>query len=451
MNTRTVRGLALMATVAVSAMLAGCNAAGNDSQTPVASPVSEAEIEKALNTPTQLTVWSWVPGLQNEIDLFEKKYPKVKVTLENPASGAELYQKVRTAIQAGQGAPDVLQMDYQYMPTFEFSNYLTDLTPYGAAALKSQFVPFAWQQVANQAGIFGFPQDSGPMINLYRQDVLNQAGVTDAPATWEDFAAAAKRVKSATGAYMTNLSGTQQSAVTGLLWQAGVKPFNYDPASKTVGIDLDTPAAEKVMTYWQNLLQSGVVSSEPDFVDPWYRALSTGTIASWQSGAWAPVFLQGTAKDSSGKWRAAALPAWTAGDKTAGNWGGSADSVLSTSKNKLAAYGLVKFLNTDPQVTAMYVSKQFLFPATVANLDSSDFLSQTSEFYGGQKVNALLASIAPNVPASFNWPPFMDYVNSSFNTTLGDAITKKGNLVTGLQAWQKALRDYAAQQGFTVK
>ena len=34
-------------------------------------PISQDEIDEALSTPTELTFWTWVPDIQNEVDLFE--------------------------------------------------------------------------------------------------------------------------------------------------------------------------------------------------------------------------------------------------------------------------------------------------------------------------------------------------------------------------------------------
>ena len=48
-----------------------------------ASQVPQTEIDKAMDTETTLTFWTWVPDIQNEIKLFTTKYPKIKVNLVN--------------------------------------------------------------------------------------------------------------------------------------------------------------------------------------------------------------------------------------------------------------------------------------------------------------------------------------------------------------------------------
>ena len=80
----------------------------------------------------KLTFWTWVPDIENEVKLFEEKYPAIDVKVENVGQGLPHYQKLRSAIEAGEGAPDVAQIEYQYIPSFVLPESLLDLTPYGA-------------------------------------------------------------------------------------------------------------------------------------------------------------------------------------------------------------------------------------------------------------------------------------------------------------------------------
>ena len=99
-----------------------------------ASAIPQSEIDKAMDTETTLTFWTWVPDIKNEVKLFTTKYPKIKVELVNVGQGAPHYQKLRTAIQSGQGAPDVAQVEFQYINSFTLGDgSLLDLTPYAPA------------------------------------------------------------------------------------------------------------------------------------------------------------------------------------------------------------------------------------------------------------------------------------------------------------------------------
>lgn len=439
-------GVGLMAT---ALLLAGCapGPTGNTAATP--TTVSQAEIDKAMDTPTTLTFWSWVPNIQTEIDLFEKAHPKIKVRVENVGAGLPQYTKIRTALKAGTGAPDVAQVEYQYIPSFNVTKSLLDLAPYGAAKLKSEYVPWVWQQVVSDKQVLAIPQDSGPMGNLYRTDILKSAGVSDSLKTWDDYATAAATIKSKTGSYISNLAPNDGGQIVGLMWQAGVKPFGYD-GSKNVTVAVNNAKAKAVMSYWQKLVQADEVSVDPDFTDQWYQGLAQGKYAGWLTAAWGPIFLQGTAVKTSGLWAASPLPQYPGTAETSGNWGGSSDAVLATSKNKIAAYEFAKWLNNNKESTLAFATKQFLWPTANSVAADPTFTGMKSDFYGGQTVNKTFAAISTTVDTDFHWLPYMEFAYSSFSDTLGKAIANKGDLAAGLDAWQKALVDYGTQQGFSV-
>lgn len=445
----TKRALALVSGVAIAALaLTGCS--GGSSGTDDTKAVSQSEIDKAMNTPTTVTFWTWVPDITDQVKQFEAKYPKITVKVENVGQGLTHYQKLRTALKSGDGAPDVAQMEYQYLPSFEVTDNITDLTPYGAGKTKSDYPEWIWKQISRDGKVYAVPQDSGPMGNLYRKDLLTKAGITEAPKTYEEYAEDAAALKKSTGAAIQNLAANDPAQMVGLLWQAGAKPFGYD-GDKTVSIDVDSAEAKKVYTYWQDLVDKGYVTTDPDFTDNWYQGFTSDKYAGWLTAAWAPVFLQGTIASTSGKWEAAPLPQWESGQNVSGNWGGSTDVVLNSSKNKIAAYELAKFINADKQSALSLTTKQSLFPTTDTVLKDSSFTGAKSKFFGDQQVNKLFAGISDTVDTDFEWLPFTDYAYTAYNNTVGKALANKGDITAAAETWQQQLESYAKQQGFTVK
>jgi multiple sugar transport system substrate-binding protein len=455
-STRTWRrrATALTAGIAVAALALTACSSGGGSSAKTAQPVSQSAIDKAMHTPTNLTFWTWVPDITNEVALFEKAYPDIKVKVVNVGQGADHYKKLRSAIQAGKGAPDVAQMEYQYVSSFSLGDNLLDLSPYIPSSTKNDYVPWVWQQVLSTDGkkVYGIPQDSGPMGLLYRDDLFKAAGI-QVPKTWSDFATAAKTLHTASpNVYITDLPGNDMGQFAGMLWQIGARPFGWDGA-KSVTIDVNSAKAQQLAKYWQDLIQAGLVAVDPDFTDAWYQGLANGKYASWApTAAWGPVFLQGTAAKTSGLWRAAEAPQWSSSGKpVSSNWGGSSDAVMKTTKNPIAAAQFALWLNHDATSTLMMANKQFLFPTTNGTLQNPAFSQQAAPFYGGQQVNKLFADISKTVPEDFHWLPFMDYAYSSGSETVGKAIANKGDMVGALKTWQDQLVSYAKQQGFTVK
>jgi multiple sugar transport system substrate-binding protein len=369
--------------------------------------------------------------------------------VQNVGGGSDEYTKIRSALKAGKGAPDVAQIEYQYLPSFRLTNSLENLDKYGADELSDEYVDWIWNQVSDDEGVWAVPQDSGPMGLLYRSDIMRAAGITSPPTTWDDFAEIAAAVRERTGSYITDIPPNDPSQMEGLLWQGGAKPFGYD-GKETVKVDINSPEAQKVVSYWNDLLQKDLVGNEPHMTNDWYQAVNAGKYASWLAPAWAPLFLSQQAEPTTGKWRVAPMPQWDAGEQVTGNWGGSTNAVLSTSEHKIAAYELAKFINNDQASTLQLATEQFLFPTLESTLNDPTFVEQTSEFYGGQKVNKSFTEISGTVDVDFQWLPFMDFVNSSYSETLGSAIANRTDLKAGLAAWQDEVVAYAEEQGFKV-
>jgi multiple sugar transport system substrate-binding protein len=435
-------------------VLAGCGGGGGTASTTggASKPAAagQADVDKAMKTPTELTFWTWVPNIQKEVALFEKKYPAIKVKVVNAGQGEPQYTKLRTALKAASGAPDVVQIEYQYIPTFTITNSLLDLRAYGADALKDTFVDWTWGQVSGKNGeVWAIPQDTGPMGMLYRKDIFDKHGIQP-PKTWEEFATAARKLHAADpGVYLTNLAANQNAAWMGLLWQAGGKPFQMASADQ-INVSANDATSKKLATYWGGLTKEGVVSTDPDFTDQWYQALNKGKYATWLTAAWGPVFLSSSAKDTSGKWRAAPLPQWAAGESKSGNWGGSTSAVIKTTKNPIAAAKFAEFLNTDPESAKMMATEQFLFPPTKALLADKSFIEEKPDFYGGQQVNQVFAGISDTVSADFTWPPFLDQTVSDWDETVGKSLAGKTDTAAALDQWQQRITSYAESQGFKV-
>ena len=185
-------------------------------------------------------------------------------------------------------------------------------------------------------------------------------------------------------------------------------------------VDLANDQGKAVVKFFGDLVNNGLATSDADFNDSWYQGLANGKgdPADRRVGSGVPPGHRrqdlGAARERcrSGK----------AGENVSSNWGGSTDAVLKLSKNQIAASQLALWINTDKESMLRFANEQFLFPPLTSVLSDPAFTDQEAEFYGGQKVNETFAQISETVSTDFGWLPFMDFVYSNFNETLGKAL-----------------------------
>jgi multiple sugar transport system substrate-binding protein len=437
------------ATIGITALAAmtACGGGSSSGTAPSASAKSAADIAAALQQPSTITVWSWAPQVKDIVAAFQQKYPKITVNLVNAGTGNTEYTKLTNAIKAGTGAPDVAQIEYYALPQYAIGGSLADLKQYSLGSLESHYAPAVWGSVTMNGALQALPQDTGPMALFYNKSVFDKHGIA-VPTTWDEYLAAAKKLHAADPkAYITSDSG-DAGFTTSMIWDAGGQPFKVSGASN-VSINLQDPGTKKFTDMWNQLIQGGLVSSINGWTDEWYTALGNGTIATLVTGAWMPATLEGSVAAAKGQWRVAPMPTWTTGGPaaTAMN-GGSADAVLKQSKNPLVAAGFLQFMN-DGDGAALF-AKEGGFPAANSALESPDFFNAAPDYFGGQKINQVLAASAKSVIPGWSYLPFQVYANSVFADTVGKSYAAKSDLNAGLQAWQTNMAQYGKQQGFTV-
>ena len=77
--------------------------------------------------PVKVLLWSWVPDLQLQVDMFNAAHPGIQVELVNAGQGDPEYQAVRAGLQAGSGLPDVVQIEFQHLESFRQVDAFADI------------------------------------------------------------------------------------------------------------------------------------------------------------------------------------------------------------------------------------------------------------------------------------------------------------------------------------
>ncbi|MDR1392392.1 MAG: extracellular solute-binding protein [Bifidobacteriaceae bacterium] len=440
---RTWAGALVVAVCGTVVGLGGC--ASPAEEEPAGPPTGVIDTSTASG---DITYWSWTPGIEPLIEEFERTHPDIHVTLVNAGQGDPAYAKLRTAMKAGSGVPDVMHVTLDTVASF--GTEFLDLREYGASEIADRYLPFALEFVSQEGAIRGLPTDTGPMGIVYRKSIFDQYGI-EVPQTWDEFADAARKLHAANpDVFITNLAPNESGPILSLSSQAGSRPFQAGSETE-LQIALNDPGAKQFAEYWEPLVAEGVVSVDPAYTDTWYKSFADGRYASWITAAWGPVFLQGIVADTAGDWRAALLPQWEAGQNISANFGGSAAAVPRLAPNKPAAAEFAKWYASAEFVAKWRAENKETFPAIKAYLEDPEIVDRESAFFGGQQVvkDVFLPS-SQMVPADYQFSPFQDYVSAQISAIIGGALTQGGSLTEAFDTLQETVVQYATDQGYTV-
>ncbi|GLX99952.1 MULTISPECIES: extracellular solute-binding protein [Actinoplanes] len=397
--------------------------------------------------PVSLTYWSWTPNMDKVVDAWNAKNPNIQIVVNKQDGGDPAVTKLLTAIQAGSGAPDIMQAEYQKVPTLVSADAIADISA-EVGDLKAKFPDGVWNGVTlGSDAVYGVPQDSAPLMFFYRSDVFEKNGL-EAPKTWDDYAAAAEKIhKADPKQYIGTFSATDAGLFTGLAQQAGASWWGVNGDAWSVNIN--EPATQKVAAYWGGLVEKGVVDNKPMYTPDWNAALNDGTQVGWVSAVWAPGVLEGSAADTKGKWKVAAMPQWDAAAPATGNWGGSATSVTTQSKHPKQAAEFVSWLNTDPEALKLLANTANVYPAST---DATALLTEPPAFLSEQADYYAIAAEAAKAAKPFTYGPNVNVAYSSFNDAFAKAAeAKKASAFTeALTTMQQTTVDDLKKAGFNV-
>lgn len=432
-HTRIRRVAALAASLAIAVPLASCAAGATESG------------------PVTLTFQTWVPGIDEAVDLFNEQHEDITVELQTIVSGAEGgYAKMLSDVQAGNAA-DVAQVGYDQMPTFLVNDAVEDITDYVGDDVD---VFSDWQIGATTFNerIYGIPQAAGPMGLFYRSDIFAEAGIADSPETWEDFYNAAVAIRAtAPDRYIAAFAPNQAAWMEGLAEQAGEPWFTVEGDAWKVSIDNDDTL--RMAEYWQRLIDEDLVKVEADLSSEWYADIQAGRVASWMSGSWADAIIRNNAPETSGLWSVGLMPQWDAAAPRSASWsGGSANVVLKGSDHPEEAAEFVLWLNSNTDSVSLLTANGAGWPA-IADVDSIPSIQsapEVFEFFGGQDIWDVFAESNDQVARDWQWPPLVDALNASLLDEVKAAIESGTPLPEAYAAVQRTMVAEMEAKGLSV-
>lgn len=394
-----------------------------------------------------LEFWSWVPDIDKIVGQWNAENPRVQVRVSKPAQGDGLTAKILAANKAGK-PPDLMQAEYQALPVLVTNGVAADITDQLGDA-SGAFSEAAWSQVTFAGKRYAVPQDLGPMMFFYRQDLFRQYGL-EVPATWADYAAEARAVHRRDPAvYLGGFSTSDPGWFSGMAAQAGGSWWSFSGDAWTVGID--DAGSRKVADFWYGLIREGVVDVGKWFTPEWNTKLNKGVQLSWISAVWAPGVLGGNAGSTKGTWAMAPVPQWTAGEHVTGNWGGSTTAVAAKSEHVAEAARFAVWLNTSREGVDALITKGYVYPASGAG-QSSPALDRAPDVLAPDQHDfyARVQAVA-GTSRSFTWGPDVNVAYSVFNDAFSGAVNGGSTFSDALGAMQEATVADMKRSGFTVR
>ena len=125
---------------------------------------------------------------------FEAANPDITVVMEYVGYDF-VHDKIVTGMAATPPGYDAAMIDVIWPDEFIKAGYLLDVTNRVTPDMKSGIFPAGWNGVTRNGKVYGMPWLMDVKYFMYNKDMLDKAGITAPPTTWEELATQAKTIK----------------------------------------------------------------------------------------------------------------------------------------------------------------------------------------------------------------------------------------------------------------
>lgn len=424
--------------LAVTLSTAGCQ--------PQAAPTAAPQPQAPAGEPVTIHVLTMdQAGLKPaQIDQiareFEAKNPDIKVVMEYVGYDY-VHDKIVTGMAANPPAYDAAMIDVIWPDEFIKAGYLLDVTDRVTPDMKAGIFPAAWNGVTRNGKVYGMPWLMDVKYFMYNKEMLEKAGFTAPPKTWEEMIEQAKVIKQkGLAEFPITWSWNQKEGVvcdyTALLFGNG--GAFLDATGKPI---FNTEKGVQALAWMKQTLDDGL--SNPSAVSSDEMAVESNFLAGKSAFAVNWLFQYADSNDASksqipGQVAFAPMPVFDAGAQ-AGVQGSSVDGSSS--------FGIMA---TTPYPDQVWKFLSYLAGKEVQTKYSAEMLPIWQDSFKGDSLNQLLAAAPSNpvtVPAFLaqfpyaNQRPTVPYYNEA-SAALQLAIQEA---LTGIKTPQQALDAAAAK------
>ena len=351
MSKTILRRTAVLALAAGSALTATACSSGGDSAAPASSG-------PAVNWDQRGPI-TYVQGKDNnnlvqpQLNEWNKEHPDEKVTFIQLSSSAdEQRQKmVDNATTNGSSNYDVISLDIVWTAEFAAKQYVHELPA-------DQFPTEGYLASAVDGAtyfdkLYAFPYASDGALLYYRKDLLNQAGVTEAPKTWDEMTAACTKVKALPGQGNIDCYGGQFQKYEGLT--CNIAEIVNSAGGEFLDADgkpqVNSKAALKGVQWMKDAFADGTIPKAATtwMEEPSRQAFQYGKLVFLRQWPYAYSLMQATDGSSkvNGKFDVAPLPGLTGNGVS--TLGGHNLAISKTAKNLGTARDFINWYTEEAQ------------------------------------------------------------------------------------------------------
>lgn len=355
----------LAGAVTAAMMLSGCSsAAGTDPKAKADTEAQESAAEdnkEVVNTVgpdsgTHLNMWSFAE-LHNTfyadmVGRWNKENPdrQIQVTFTTyPFS--DMHNKLIMALQTGQGAPDLCDVEIGQFPNFlqgDVQLYpLNDaLKPY-----QNDLVPSRLDVYSKDGNYYGAPTHVGATVMYYNTEILDQYGIDYMKIkTWDDYTEAGKKLKEASDGKV-KMTSVDTGGVDWLT--VAMSEYGEDwAAGKDGSVNVQLESVKNMLAMQQAWLTDGTAMISPAGivdVEEGFQNILDGNIASFPKALWYMSRFVNYMPEMKGKIALAPLPVFKEGQNRSVGIGGTGTVVTKQSANPELAADFITYAKCSPE------------------------------------------------------------------------------------------------------
>jgi multiple sugar transport system substrate-binding protein len=298
---------------------------------------------------TNITIWAMgaeAEYLNKLIPKFEKSNPGIKISVQQiPWTAAQ--EKLITAF-ASDNTPDICQLGNTWVPQFASLNAiepLDSLLNKSGTINKENYFEGIWDTNIIEGKLFGIPWYIDTRVLFYRKDVIEKAGYSSPPKTWEELTDLSEKIKTLHGdskKYSIYLPTNEWAPFIIFGMQAGSELLAQNSTYGNFAGENFKRAFNFIINFHKNKLAPIGISEVTNV----YQAFKDEYFSIYISGPWnINEFKKWMTGDLKDKWMTAPLPGPDKDTPGISLAGGSSLVIFKNSKHKNEVWKFIEYLS----------------------------------------------------------------------------------------------------------